>query len=981
MKKLFLLVLFVAQYLWSDGQFLLDTSFNTPSLEEKLPRGFNLGIGNAIGDMALQKDGKLIVVGSFEDYNGRKRNRICRILSNGEIDEGFLTGSGFNATANIVKIQNDGKILIAGRFNVYNNIPCAGLVRLNENGTVDKTFNLPTRIQGTINDVLPTEDGKIFIAGRFNQYNNVSVKGVVRLLSDGSVDNTFALPGGFDGGVNSIAIQKNKIIIGGDFTFNLGSGLLISKLTRLTASGSFDITYNASGKGFETSGGNVVKVYVQPDNKILVSGNFKKYNDNVVNRFIRINENGWLDKKFNNNSDSKKFGSVEGEINKIYCAADGSIYLGGEFESFGNNIRFGFVKLDAQGNVVREFYDNNVLTGQRPIITSFAVLPSGEYIIGGRFEYISGFKRNSIALLDNRGSISKKLFFVSKGVSGPVTHIIPFKGKLLLAGKFNFYDDEVVNGITLIDEKGERDPSFNFSSVSFSTEAISDVKVLKNGQILLAGIFNPANANNSHKLLKLNDDGSVEESFYIGASFDNYVYSIDEQSDGKIIVGGDFKKVDGISKVGIIRINIDGSIDNSFNSNNNLDLFIKKIIVDKETDKIFVSGRYTHPSKKVYINLQRLMPNGTIDNTFNFGLFENKDVKGFTIDNKKRILAYGGLNTPANARTEIIRVDYNGNYDPSFLIDPKFYKYGNFVNRVIVLPTNDLMVGFQSPPNGDIITENNSIIRLNDNGTVNTGFKFSSNMNLGTRGEMFGTLNSSILLTNNTLLVGGNFNFIDNHYINYLAKLKVSSSVNSVKQTSAAAKSNKSESENDAPLNALAKALFKNKKTLLTNEQKNLLSNTISDFKIGKNGVDYYIINDKDDYEKPEDDLIPVRIGVEIFDLNNDGKDEVIIQMFSSMYGREGSPIFVYSIVNGQFERILNESGISVEINTNTKNGYKEIALIDGYGDLKKPDGRKYTIYKFKKEDYQMLGKVALTPLPKWEKIESLSAKYQSSIK
>ena len=99
---------------------------------------------------------------------------------------------------------------------------------------------------------------------------------------------------------------------------------------------------------------------------------------------------------------------------------------------------------------------------------------------------------------------------------------------------------------------------------------------MKNGQILLAGIFNPTNANNSHKILKLNEDGSIEESFYIGANIDNYVYSIDEQSDGKIIVGGDFKKVDGISKVGIIRINIEGSIDNSFNSNNSLDMFIKK---------------------------------------------------------------------------------------------------------------------------------------------------------------------------------------------------------------------------------------------------------------------------------------------------------------------------------------------------------------------------------------------------------------------
>ena len=230
-------------------------------------------------------------------------------------------------------------------------------------------------------------------------------------------------------------------------------------------------------------------------------------------------------------------------------------------------------------------------------------------------------------------------------------------------------------------------------------------------------------------------------------------------------------------------------------------------------------------------------------------------------------------------------------------------------------------------------------------------------------------------------MVGGNFNFIDNHYINYLAKLKVSSSVNILNQPSSKINSGKIESEKDVPLNALAKALFKNKKTLLTNQEKNLLSNTISDFKIGKNAIEFFIINDKDDYERPEDDLIPVNISVNVLDLNDDRKDEVIIQMSSSIYGREGSPIFIYSLINGQFTRILNDSGISVEVNTNTKSGYKEIALINPNGDIKKPDGRKYTIYSFKKEDYQMVAKTKLTTIPKWEKIETLSTKYQSTIK
>ena len=53
--------------------------------------------------------------------------------------------------------------------------------------------------------------------------------------------------------------------------------------------------------------------------------------------------------------------------------------------------------------------------------------------------------------------------------------------------------------------------------------------------------------------------------FDIGTGFDNTVRVIDIQPDGKILVGGDFTKYNGTSRNRIVRLNSNGSIDTSFN--------------------------------------------------------------------------------------------------------------------------------------------------------------------------------------------------------------------------------------------------------------------------------------------------------------------------------------------------------------------------------------------------------------------------------
>src|SRR5690606_30915706 len=83
-------------------------------------------------------------------------------------------GAGFDGVVNAVAFQSDGKILVGGALTSYKGIPCGNLVRLNTDGTLDESFLFPAKIggeptsqafYGTINSILVESDDKILLVG------------------------------------------------------------------------------------------------------------------------------------------------------------------------------------------------------------------------------------------------------------------------------------------------------------------------------------------------------------------------------------------------------------------------------------------------------------------------------------------------------------------------------------------------------------------------------------------------------------------------------------------------------------------------------------------------------------------------------------------------------------------------------------------------------------------------------------------------
>lgn len=88
--------------------------------------------------------------------------------------------------------------------------------------------------------------------------------------------------------------------------------------------------------------------------------------------------------------------------------------------------------------------------------------------------------------------------------------------------------------------------------------------VQPDGKILVGGNFIQYNSLPQNKLIRLNPNGTINESFNIGTGADYDILAIEVLSDGKILIGGGFTTFNGFNQNSLIRLNSDGSVDPSF---------------------------------------------------------------------------------------------------------------------------------------------------------------------------------------------------------------------------------------------------------------------------------------------------------------------------------------------------------------------------------------------------------------------------------
>ena len=161
-----------------------DTSF-TPIIHTSASTPINAQ--GAVQSLLLLPDGKIIVGGGYQQlFGSTTKYNFTRLNADGTLDATFNSGSGTGSnqlnSVRATALQPDGKIIIAGGFSLYNGTARKGIARINANGTLDNTFVVGTGFNpASISSVTLFEDGDILVAGHFTVYNGTTRNRVAKI--------------------------------------------------------------------------------------------------------------------------------------------------------------------------------------------------------------------------------------------------------------------------------------------------------------------------------------------------------------------------------------------------------------------------------------------------------------------------------------------------------------------------------------------------------------------------------------------------------------------------------------------------------------------------------------------------------------------------------------------------------------------------------------------------------------------------------
>ena len=503
---------------------------------------FNVGTGangSAVQTIVLQTDGKIIIGGQFSSFNGQARNGIVRVNGNGTVDTTFVPSTAFSTKA--VAVQPDGKIIIArdSGFAGINSV-----YRLNADGTNDASFNANQTQVGDINALAIAPDGNIYEGGRMQISGaNFSVvfKPFLRLTAIGVIDAAFdpyvASPS-LSAGINNIIAQPDgKILVAGEF--NEVNRQARRALVRFNADGSLDATFNL-GANTGIFNGTITAMILQTDGKIVVASSLPNV---AADRLQRLNADGSRDASFNVPLDT------DGEVRFLALQPDGRILVGGTFTTIGGQSRPGHLARINTNGSVDAF--NPIFNSPSIIIASLLSQSDGKILVSGTFSQVNGTNRNGTARFNVDGAFDSG--FADNVFSGsvPVYFAVQPDGKIL----------NVLNGYILgrLNANGATDNSFSGATVKLpgnNPGSILSVALQSDGKVLVGGQFTSANTVSRQNLARFNADGSLDSSFgNYGGATPVYLNKIALQTDGKILIGGSFKMVNGFGHSGLARLN------------------------------------------------------------------------------------------------------------------------------------------------------------------------------------------------------------------------------------------------------------------------------------------------------------------------------------------------------------------------------------------------------------------------------------------
>ncbi|MEN6626552.1 MAG: hypothetical protein ABFD69_10025 [Candidatus Sumerlaeia bacterium] len=682
---------------------------------------FDPGAGSdaAVQRMALQPDGKILIGGPFDQCNGIERFQLARLNADGSLDQDFnphfsylipIRAYPYAPSMNYrFAVRPDGKIMISGDFYAVDGVARKGMARLNADGSLDPTFEPSAELRSAGEFVL-LPDGKVYVCGyfRLDGTNDPITKFLVRLNVNGSMDNEFEAdtrinpvrcmtiqPDGklltVSGSAPSTGYTISRLNTDGtsDSTFARRTVAVFQSMTvrpdgRILVAGNLEAPHSASDyplnqlkclnadgtddtgfSGGEVADENIWQTLALDDGKILVCGAFTQYLDEKRSRITVLNADGSVDAR-----SLFPMPQVNGEVDALATREDGNILIGGAFETVYGMPSGGAARLSVdcdldtsfsaqagrvgvmaalpdgktylcdrvtsgpEVTVTRRNIDGTTDTSFRPVVADdgvacMIVQPDGGVLIGGNFHKVCGITRNQVARLDAIGSVTLT-FNAGHGFDAGEPHYI---------------------------QHGDEDSTDLPDELIIEYRGRVNSMALQSGRIIVGGLFDRVALADRGNIARLYLNGALDRSFDPGNGTDGEVFAVVVQPDGKVLIAGEFTRVDGRMRHGIARLNADGSVDEGFVPACDEFNYFHTLALQAD-GKIVMGGFYS--SNAGYGRIARLNADGSLDTLFEAPdsmVFDFGGVQAIALQDDGKVLA-GGLfgNIGAAMRCNLARI-------------------------------------------------------------------------------------------------------------------------------------------------------------------------------------------------------------------------------------------------------------------------------------------------------------------------------------
>jgi len=707
----------------------------------------------AVRAQAVVSGGKMVIAGDFTTVGGVARNRIARLNPNGMVDATFNIGTGANGPIHALAVDIRGNILIGGEFTAFNGIACNRIARLTPEGKVDASLNRGSGFNGPVY-ALAMEGSTIFAGGDFTSYNGITRPRLAAITSFGVLQfQTFS--GGPNRAVRALKLDRyiGALNVGGEFTA-IGTSPRSYFAQFSSSSGTLfgsNLGFNAPVRAIET-----VANQSFGKNTLIVGGDFTAVGGAVRGRLASFSNlytpdyilDGYLNFWLN------------GTCYQIVASGSDRVYIAGDFTAVNGFPRTRLAALSRPaltgGPTHSNFWEVNPgfgETGPNRSILSMSVTVEGFLVIGGTFtSFGSTPVSNCIRLYGDSAGAPPAAPANPLATSLSDTQLYvswsasPFATSYLLEAS--------PDGSTGWSEiYSGTTVSFWLNGLPASTMRYFRVRATNlNGPSVYSDLVNATTAagpwTGSGSVLP------VQPAFNLNGS----ISAVLRQPDGKIIIAGSFTNVFGIGRRHIARLLPDLTLDTSFDPGTGANSTIAQIQPTPD-GRIYIYGHFSTVGGINRRDIARLNTDGSLDTTFNTGTAWTFS-QGIKAQADGKLLVFGRFDTFFDAPgNDLVRLNLDGQVDPSFQCSP------DTVNALSIQQDGKIVLGGNfSSINGLPVSQ---LGRVNSSGVLDATFT-----NSGTRG-----ITSVETLRGGQILLSGSFTIFGSATRPYLARLDFNGSV------------------------------------------------------------------------------------------------------------------------------------------------------------------------------------------------------------